>query len=161
MKYQEIIRYPLSTTELFNHFSNPEFFERKYRDQGASNIRVLSAETVDNTSRITVSRDVPVEVDVPSFARSMVPATITLIQTDIWDMSNNKGRLEIEFKGMPVKVHCDMHIRDLESGAHQDLHFDIKVNVPLLGGKLEELLARDLKMKFQKDTEVTMAILSD
>lgn len=40
-----------------------------------------------------------------------------------------------------------------------DLDFDIRVNVPLIGGKLEKLLADDLKVKFAKDTEITHGMI--
>lgn len=160
MKYQEVIHYEQNAETLLRYFSDPEFFVRKYREQGATNVRVEASACSATESSVTVTRDVPVEVDVPSFARGLVPATITLVQTDSWDLARRQGRLEIVFKGMRVRLTCTMTLTDTPTGAREDLAFEIRVNVPLIGGKLEELLARDLRLKFGKDTEVTHAIIA-
>lgn len=159
MKYHDTIRYPVPAEALFRFFTDPDFFVRKYMAQGATNVRVTRAETAGSRSTITVSRDVPVEVPIPSFARSMVPSHITLVQTDSWDSATRKGNLQIEFKGMPVRVNCDMTLQDRDGKAVEDLAFDIRVSVPLLGGKLEALLAQDLRLKFQRDTEESLNII--
>lgn len=162
MKYQEVIHYEQNAETLLRYFSDPEFLVRKYREQGATNIRVEGAARSATESSVTVARDVPVEVDVPSFARNLVPATITLVQTDSWDLVRRQGRLTIEFRGMSrVRLTATMTLSDTPTGAREDLAFEIRVEVPLVGGKLEELLARDLRLKFGKDTEVTHAIIAE
>ncbi|MES2919337.1 MAG: DUF2505 domain-containing protein [Pseudomonadota bacterium] len=159
MKYQDRIGYPITAAQLLPFFADPDFLVRKYVAQGATDVRVLQAEVTASRSTITVSRAVPVEVPIPSFARALVASHITLVQTDSWDFATGRGRLEIEFKGMPVRVGCDMTLQDQAGGAVEELAFDIRVSVPLLGGKLEELLARDLRLKFQRDTEVTLGMI--
>lgn len=161
MKYQQTIDYPVSCEHLFARFSDPGFIMRKYAAQGATGIALVSAEQDADGFCIVVSREVPVDVDVPAFARSLVPATITLVQTDRWHVATGQGSLDIEFKGMPVRLHCDMRIVDTPAGAHQVLDFDIKVSVPLLGGKLEKLLADDLQLKFGRDTEASLRLLAE
>ena len=53
-----------------------------------------------------------------------------------------------------------MQMVSKRDGTLQTLDFDVRVGVPLVGGKLEELLARDLRQKFTKDTQVTLGIIS-
>ena len=159
MKYSERIDYPQTSAQLLPVFSNPAFFEAKYAATGAHDIRVLETEHGNGRFRIKVSRKVPTDVPIPSFARSLVPQDITLIQTDSWDLEKGVGSLDIEFVGIPVRVHCELLLKDVAGKAVEDLHFDIKVNVPLIGGKLEKLLADDLKVKFTKDTAVTLGML--
>lgn len=159
MKYHDTIHYPLPTASLFRFFTDPDFFVRKYLALGASNVKVTHAAMTGSQSTITVTRDVPVEVPIPSFARSLVPSHITLVQTDAWDTATARGSLLIEFKGMPVRMTCDITLRDHAEGAVEELDFDIRVNVPLVGSKLEALLAQDLRLKFQRDTDVTLDIM--
>lgn len=160
MKYRQTIDYPVSGERLLAIFSQPDFVLDKYAAQGASNIRLLKEERDGDRFRFTVTRDVPVQVDVPAFARSLVPSTITLVQTDAWDPATRRGSLVIEFQGMPVKLRCDMQLEDRAGGTHHTLDFDIQVNVPLIGGKLEKLLAEDLQMKFRHDTEVSLRLVA-
>lgn len=159
MKYHDTIHYPVPVETLFLFFTDANFFVRKYVEQGATNVRVTHAEVIGSRSAITVSRDVPVEVQIPSFARSMVPSHITLVQTDSWDSATRRGTLQIEFKGMPVRVNCEMTLQDRAGKAVEELAFDIRVGMPLLGGKLEALLAQDLRLKFQRDTAASLGII--
>lgn len=159
MKYHDTINYPLPADSLFKFFTDPNFFVRKYEAQGATNVRIIHAEVSESRSTITISRDVPVEVPIPSFARALVPSHITLVQTDEWDTATRKGRLAIEFKGMPVHLKCDITLKDCAGGAIEELAFDIRVSVPLLGGKLEQLIAQDLRLKFQRDMEISLNIM--
>lgn len=159
MKYHDTIRYPFPVDALFPFFTDPDFFVRKYLALGATNVKVIHAEPKGSQSSITVTRDVPVEVPIPSFARSLVPSHITLIQTDAWDTATRRGSLQIEFKGMPVHMKCDITLADQAGGAVEELDFDIRVNIPLVGGKLEALLAQDLRLKFQRDADVTLDIM--
>jgi hypothetical protein len=156
MKYQDTIDYPVSSDALLNYFTVPEFFVHKYREQGATNIQVETHSHEGNDFAVTISRDVPV----PAFARGIVPDTITLVQTDRWDTAARTGRLEIRFKGLPVVLTAAMRLHDTAAGARETLDFDIRVAVPLLGRKLEELLASDLRLKFQRDTAATLDIIA-
>ena len=159
MKFSEHIEYQQNSAELLGIFTNPEFFQAKYAACGGRDINVLETSHNNGQFRIKVSRKVPAEVPIPSFARSLVPQDITLIQTDSWDLERGIGSLEIEFVGIPVKVGCELVLKDIGGQAIEDLHFDVRVNLPLIGGKLEKLLAEDLKLKFAKDTAITLEMI--
>lgn len=159
MKYRETIDYPISCAEVFRHFGSQEFFLRKYEMQGATHLNVDAAEFSDARFSITITRHVPVEVEIPAFARSRVPDHITLVQTDTWDISNRRGHLDIRFRHLPVHVTCALTMADTAIGARETLDFDLRVNVPLIGSKLEEILARDLRLKFRKDTEASLTLM--
>ncbi len=159
MKYRETIDYPIPCAEVFRHFGSAEFFVAKYEQQGARHITVDAAEFNAERFSVTISRHVPVEVDIPAFARSRVPDHITLVQTDAWDLRTQRGTLDIRFLHLPVHVTCALAMSDIAGRAKETLDFDLRVNVPLIGGKLEEILARDLRLKFRKDTEVSLRLM--
>ncbi|MGH8492256.1 MAG: DUF2505 domain-containing protein [Moraxellaceae bacterium] len=159
MNFQETITYQFSIQDLIPILTNPDFLLAKYDAQGARNIKLISKEISEHRSEICIQRDIPVEVEIPAFARSIVPSGITLIQTDSWDKLSHTGTLDIKFKGMPVKLTCDMKMLKKGNETLQTLDFYIQVNVPLIGRKLEDLLARDLMKKFKNDTLVTNQII--
>lgn len=161
MKFQKTITYAHPVETLLPVLTDPAFVLRKYESQGAGNIRLVSRERTPQRSRICVQRDVPVAIEIPAFARSLVPDRITLIQTDSWDTDRCSGQLEILFQGMPVKLTCQMKMANQGESTLQHLDFDIRVNVPMLSGKLEELLSRDLQMKFESDTRTTQRLISE
>jgi hypothetical protein len=152
MRFTEQNQYTYPSAVVLKVFSDPDYFLEKYRRAGASQIEVLENVQGDNTSRITVSRHVDVDVPIPAFARKHVPQQITVVQSDNWNRDTGTGHLEISFKGMPAEVYCAMKIS--EAGAHcvLDLAFTVRVNIPFVGVKLAEVLARDLREKFEKDS---------
>lgn len=159
MKYRETIDYPIPAAEVLRHLASTEFFVRKYEMQGATHIHVDRADFSDTHFDVTITRQVPVEVDIPAFARSKVPDHITLVQTDSWDLRTRRGTLDIRFRHLPVHVTCALVMTESNGRARETLDFDLRVNVPLIGGKLEEILARDLRLKFVKDTEATLQLM--
>jgi hypothetical protein len=152
MRFTEQNQYTHPPAVLLNVFSDADYFLEKYRRAGAGNIAVIEDLREGNSSRITVSREVDVDVPIPAFARKYVPHQITVIQSDNWNHDSATGHLEIRFKGMPAEVHCAMKISDIGVHSVLDLAFTVHVSIPFVGVKLSEVLARDLREKFHKDS---------
>lgn len=151
MKYQEKNTHAANSAVVLSMFSEQNYFLTKYRNVGATDIHVMACTKTDSHFSITTSRQVAVEAPVPAFASKLVPGHITVIQTDSWDLLAKTGTLDIVFKGVPVSIHCDMTLVDQGSQCIQSLDFTLKVSVPLIGGKLEQILADDLRRKFAAD----------
>lgn len=155
MQFQEKKSYQYPAETLLKVFSDKDYFLEKYARSGATDISLLEDIQTDADSRITISRDVQVDVPVPAFARKYVPHTITLIQSDSWDYASRTGHIEIRFNGMPAEINCAMHMEDEGDAATLVLNFTARVQIPFVGNKLAEVLARDLRAKFEKDSAAT------
>lgn len=160
MKYSDNNHYPIPADKVLKAFTDPAFFERKYQAQGAEDIQQLRHEQTGNRFTITFSRTVEVEVNLPGFASKHVPERITLIQTDSWDLDARRGSLDIRFDGMPASVKCEMQLEDNGGSTLHALDFDIAVKVPLIGKKLEKLLADGLQKTFQRDSRIAAELLA-
>ena len=160
MKYADRNQYATPADTVLKAFTDPAFFQRKYIAQGAEDIRQLHHEQDNNRFSITFSRTVAVGVNLPSFASKHVPERITLIQTDSWDLNARRGTLDIRFEGMPASVKCQMQLSDSDTGTEHALDFDIAVKVPLIGKKLEKLLAEGLQKTFQRDSRIAAELLA-
>lgn len=161
MKFQEQSRYPFPADSVLKVFRDKNYFLTKYRQAGATNIQLLEDSGQGGSSRIAISRDVEVDVDVPAFAKKFVPQQLTIIQTDSWLSEGRKGYLTIEFKGMPAKVSCAMKLTEQEGQTILDLEFSVSISVPIIGEKLATLLAQDIKKKFQKDAAQAQRIMAE
>lgn len=142
-------------------YSDKEFFLRKYKESGYQDIQVLAHEKSGDKFRIKCQYAMKTDVPVPGFAKKFMPDTSTVVQEDSWDCKAKKGRLNIEIKGVPAKISCDMTLTDAGSGSANSFKWDISVKIPLVGGKLEELIANDIRSKSKKDHGVTAKILED
>lgn len=76
---------------------------------------------------------VSADIDVPAFPHKFVPSSITLVQTDAWDIAHQTGRIDIRFKGMRAEVRSDMALTEQDNQTVVDLRFSVKVSVPLVG----------------------------
>ena len=159
MQFQEKKHYSYPAETLLKVFSDRDYFLEKYARSGATGISVLEDEQTDAGSRISVSRDVQVDVPVPAFAQKYVPHTITLIQTDSWNYASRTGHIEIRFKGMPAEINCAMHMEQDGDGSTLVLNFTTRVQIPFVGNKLAEVLSRDLRAKFEKDSAAAHAAM--
>ncbi|MGB2248617.1 MAG: DUF2505 domain-containing protein, partial [Alcanivorax sediminis] len=160
MKYADTNRYAVPADKVLKAFTDPDFFLRKYQAQGAEDIQQLHHEQNGNHFSITFTRTVAVGVKLPGFASKHVPDRITLIQTDRWDLDARRGTLDIRFDGMPATVKCQMQLSDHGEATEHGLEFEIAVKVPLIGKKLEKLLADGLQKTFQRDSGIAAELLA-
>ncbi|MGH8462245.1 MAG: DUF2505 domain-containing protein [Stenotrophobium sp.] len=138
------------------------FFERKYKDLGGWDIEVLDHEKSDTKFRIKCRYTTKASIaSIPSFAQKFIGSSITLIQQDTWDIKARTGWLDIEMKNAPVRIHADMTLRDEAGVAINAMKWNVSCGIPLIGGKLEQLVADDIKAKSGKDAKVSQIILND
>ena len=161
MQYTEQNTHAKNSDVVLRMFTDKSYFLNKYNKVGATHIEVLECTKTDDKFSITTSRQVAVEAPVPAFAKKLVPEQITIVQTDTWDFKTKTGTLDIQFKGIPVAIKCVMSLHDKGSECIQDLNFTLKVSVPLIGGKLEQLLADDLRRKFAADGAAARELLKN
>ena len=140
-------------------FSDKAYFERKYKELGYGNIEVLEHKADAKKFRIKVRYSAPNSAPLPDFAKKFLGETNTVVQSDTWDLEKRTGRLEAEIKGVPVKVAADMKLADEGAGSTNTLKWNLSCGIPLIGGKLEQVVAGDIKAKGATDLAKSREIL--
>src|SRR3954454_16102317 len=117
--------------------SDPGFIERKYADQGATDI------TIDHDARTGAARNVirrKMTIDLPGFAKKVMSPTNTLVQTEQWSAPDAQGHrvcaYTVEVQGVPSRIRGTVTLAPEAGGTTQDIEADVKVSIPLLAGKL-------------------------
>ena len=162
MKFEDkhVLNKPAAT--VIGMYADRRFFERKYQDIGAWDIEVLEHEKSDAKFRIKCRYTTKVSVaSIPAFAQKFIGTSITVVQQDTWDIKARTGRLDIEMKGAPLKIFADMTLSDAPQGAINAMKWNVSCGIPLVGGKLEQLVSEDIKAKSDNDARVTQNILAD
>jgi hypothetical protein len=143
-------------------FSDRAYFERKYRELGNTGIEVLEhvadAKKFRIKVRYTAKNSSP---QIPDFAKKFLGETNVVTQTDTWDLEKKTGRLEAEIKGVPVKVSAEMKLADEGSGSANTLKWSLSCGIPLVGGKLEQVVAGDIQAKARADLAKSREILKE
>lgn len=140
-------------------FADKAYFERKYRELGFGNVEVLEHSADAKRFRIKVRYTAPNSAPLPDFAKKFLGETNTIVQSDTWDLDRKTGRLEAEIKGVPVKVSADMKLADEGAGSANTLKWTLSCGIPFIGGKLEEVVAGDIKAKGKADLAKSRDIL--
>lgn len=143
-------RHPLKT--VWAAFSDPEFYQAKFEAIGHRNVEIVSTEEGAGEFTIEVSREVPLEV--PGFLRSVLGEWNTLLQTERWNAEGAGGyanALQIEARGVPALMTGTMRLSGKGKSCVNEVAITIRAAVPLLGGKLEQFVARDTEATLEAE----------
>lgn len=77
---------------------------------------------------------------IPSFAQKFVGDTINIVQTESWS-SPTQGDITVTIPGKPGDMSGTAVLKESGSGTVETVALTVKVNIPLVGGKLEGLIA--------------------
>jgi hypothetical protein len=87
---------------------------------------------------------------VPAFARKFAGATTRAVQSEEWS-SPEGGTITIETPGKPSSTRGTLALTESGGRTTETLDVEVKVKVPLLGGKLESLMAELITRGMDKE----------
>jgi hypothetical protein len=91
--------------------------------------------------------------EVPSFARKFVGDEINIQQRERWS-SPTEAALEVTIPGKPGQMTGTVHLAGDATGTTETVAVDVKVSIPLIGGKAESLIADMLVRALKAETKV-------
>jgi hypothetical protein len=129
---------------------DPAFRERVCDAQHARSRTVRATGTTqDGTVAVDYSQEA---AGIPSFARKIVGDTIDIVQREQW--SKDRAALEITIPGKPGDMSGTITLTESGGTTVERVSVQIRVNVPLLGGKLEKLIEEVLLRALRKENQV-------
>jgi uncharacterized protein YndB with AHSA1/START domain len=138
MKLRHEITYDAPLADVFAMLSDPAF-----RKRSADAMGVISADVSINAKGAGISVKIdqvqPTE-GVPSFAKKFAGSTTRAVQTEEWD-SPSGGTISIQTPGKPTSINGTLSLTTSGTTTTETLEVEVKVKVPLIGGKLESLMA--------------------
>ncbi len=162
MKFEDKHRFRQPVEALTKMYFSRAYHERKYDMMKARNVDVL--ELVDTAERfhIVVRFTTDADAPLPDFAKRVIGDSLAITQTDTWDRKALKGTIKVEIKGAPVKVSADMAIRsEADGGASNNFVWNVQCGIPLIGGKVEKVIAADIQSKAGADQARSQKILDE
>lgn len=151
----DVQRYRASPADVFAMLCDPAFIERKGEASGS--IEVSADVESEGDSVVLVSRRV-LPAKLPSFAKSLVGETITLIETQKWGPASQDGsraaKFHVDFGKNPISFNGEITLS--EDGADTTLTTTgvIKASVPLFSGKIEAVALDWTRRYLRKELSV-------
>lgn len=136
------ISYDAPLADVFAMLSDPAFRQASTEAMG-----VVSADVsiTPKGEGISIRIDQVQPTAVPGFAKRFVGETTRAVQTEEWS-SPAGATISIETPGKPMSVKGTLSLRESGGRTTETLEAEVKVKVPLVGGKLESLMG-DLVVK--------------
>ena len=148
---REVLQYPSPPAAAFALISTGAFQLELIAHLGGRHGEIVEEETGPDGSVTLVTRQ-QTPVELPGFARKLIPANTTVTQTYRWGAAEPDGaRLgtwAAEIKGAPVTLGGPTELRPDGAASSHLFAGQVKASVPVVGGRLESFaldnLARDL-----------------
>ena len=152
MRLNERLEYPASPDEVFAMITDTSFREAVCQATGALSwtVQIDPAEGGTGGASVMVTRVMPSEV--PDMVKKIVGETIEVVQSEQWEPADGVGHhaeLLVEIEGQPAKMLGSETIAAEGEGATLTVDGDIKVSIPLVGGRLEKEVARAMTAALQ------------
>jgi hypothetical protein len=132
--------YDADVETVFALITDADFMTRKYTAIGSTNVAVDKSEESGGACELVLRRTVT--VDLPGFAKRVMKPSNTAIQTEDWGVaepdSSRSCTYRVEIQGMPSTITGTVTLSVDGTGTRQDIDADVKVSIPLIGGKLEK-----------------------
>jgi hypothetical protein len=82
--------------------------------------------------------------DLPGFARTFAGDSTQAIQREKWEDTTG-GTLVIDAPGKPTEMKGTITLRPEGSGTSEIVELEVKAKIPLIGGRIEKLLAEKVR----------------
>lgn len=158
MRFQHTLRYDAPPETVFEMLADPGFRERVCEAQHVSEAGV-EIDGVDDTMKVVVEQRRPSE-GIPSFAKKFVGDTIHIVQREDWSSATD-ATLDVGIPGKPGHMKGTVTLRPDGNGTVETVEGDIKVHIPLVGGKIEGLIAELFEHALEAEQRVGRSWLAD
>jgi hypothetical protein len=157
MKFRHELAYDAGPDQVFEMLADPAFREAACAAQDVISADVELTRTGNGFS-LTVDQQQRTD-DLPSFARAFAGDSTQAIQREEW-ADTTGGTLKIEAPGKPSEIAGTITLRPEGSRTVEIVELDVRIKVPLIGGKLEKLLADKVRSGMDSEHAVGVAWLA-
>jgi hypothetical protein len=151
-KVSEELRYDGATLEQVHEMlADPAFRERVCDHQGVLRHTV---QIKKDDQGMTVEIDqIQAAQGIPGFAKKFVGDEINIVQTEDWT-APAKGNIHLEIPGKPGEMSGTALLTEDPDGTTETVNLSVKVNIPIVGGKIEGLIANLLSKALRAEHKV-------
>lgn len=152
MRFEHVNSYPASAADVLEMLTSREFREQVCTYQRALEHTVR----IDGTgagATVEITRTQSME-GAPSIATKVVGDTVTIVQRERWT-GPDTAELAMEIPGKPGHLRGTIRlVPNNDGGTDEVFSGEVKVSVPLLGGRLEAMVENILRRALRREGRV-------
>jgi len=147
---------PADPAAAFGLLIDPDYVREVAEATGGSDVEVTVTPADDGGATVVSRRTLP--ADVPSYAKALVGETVTLTETRVFGAAagdgSRDGTLRVEFGNAPASVDGTLRLAADGATSAVDVALSVKASVPLVGGKIERLVAEQIQAALTREQTV-------
>jgi hypothetical protein len=140
------LTYDAPMADVAEMLADPSFREEVCDFQGVKRAMV-TIDSDDNGMEVTIDQ-VQAAQGIPSFAKKFVGDEINIVQQESW-ASPTEGDIKVTIPGKPGEMTGTARLAESGGVTTESVEMTVKVNIPLVGGRIEGLIA-DMLLKALK-----------
>lgn len=153
MDLQRELRYDAGVDAVYAMLCDKDFREQVCEATLAKSYEV-SIDAAGDTASVRVSR----ALEAPDIAKKFVGDTMDVVQTERWQAPDADGTrradLEVVIPGKPGAMKGTVVLAPDGDGSVETISGDVKVKIPLVGGKVEKEIARGIVAGIKAEGQV-------
>jgi len=158
-KVSEELRYDGATIEQVHEMlATPAFREQVCESQRYMR-HTVQIERDGQGMTVTIDQ-VQEATGIPGFAKKFVGDEIHIVQSEDWT-SAEKGNIHVAIPGKPGEMSGTALLTEDPEGTTETVNLTVKVNIPLVGGKIEGLIADLLAKALRAEHRTGVQWLAD
>lgn len=164
MKFQTRLTWPASRDRVLAMITDRRYVERKQEASTAERWEIASCSDDGRQFAVSVrSFNRPGE-NLPAVARRFInqDQLVEVLQHDRWDRDTASGTTVVENLSFPsVSVTASMQLTEADGITTNTISWDVSCSIPLVGGKLAELIAGEIRAKVSHNEALGRRILAE
>jgi hypothetical protein len=158
---QSVFESAHGVSQVFATLSSPEWVATRAQRFGDDARVEQHEERPDGGVLLAVSRQLP--DGVPGFLQRFLPSDRRVVETFQWAPDagdgTRRGTWKADIPGAPAKLGGTMRLEPTAAGSRYTIEGDVKVSVPLIGGKAEGFIAEMVRKLAAKEHELLVTTL--
>ncbi|WP_433266136.1 DUF2505 domain-containing protein [Actinosynnema sp. CS-041913] len=122
---------------------------------GGTGAELVAFNRTVGTTSYQLKQGVPAD-RLPSVARGILGGDLVIDRAEAWTEAGYTGTVEVVLNGVPGRLDGTITLADTDGdGSELTLVGQVKVSIPLVGGKLEDLIVEQVALLLDKESEFT------
>ena len=157
MHFHQELEYDASPAEVYAMLADPAF--REAVCEAGDSVRHQVSISPDGDGMSVSVDQVQPAAGIPSFAKKIVGDEIEILQREEWS-SDTDASLDVSIPHKPGHLKGTITLREKGSGTVETVDAEVKVHIPIVGGKLEKLISDMLGSALRSEHRVGKAWLA-
>jgi hypothetical protein len=158
--YRSTLTFPAE--QVYAAMTNREYLEARLRELGGPGSALLEHGASPESARYKLRQGVS-ESDLPPVVGKVVGGNLTIERTETLvrgGAGRYSGDVDVAIPGAPANAAGTVTLTDQGDGSVFAVHADVTVNVPIFGGKIEEIVAEQVRRLMEAETAFTITWLN-